>query len=321
MSKRCKLMEAHVATPTASTSVESHHVVSNWKLCVICHDDTSSESLICPATSKHPGAGRGYSSLAKNIEQFAEIGALPETINVARLDEGSGIEATIKEHQAVWHKSCAMKYNNTQLTRMQKRKYSEGDMFHSSSPVKTRSNFTKHDASKGDVCFFCDEASSAKDLRKVMTDVDNRIRRCATELNDTLLLAKLADGDMFARDALYHPKCLAALYNRTRAHGSGSCDQQPDNAVESIALAELVAYIEDCRSTGLTSPVFKLADLGKMFSARLQQLDPSPRGRVNTTRLKNRLLNHIPDLRTHTQGRDILMMFDQDIGRYMKPKT
>ncbi|RUM46949.1 MAG: hypothetical protein DSY80_01385 [Desulfocapsa sp.] len=124
---------------------------------------------------------------------------------------------------------------------------------------------------------------------------------------------------MFAIDVKYHPKCLAALYNRTRSHVSSSDNKQPEEPLESIALAELISYIEESRSTGVTAPVFKLADLGKMFATRLQQLGVCLHSRVNTTRLKCRLLTHMPDLRAITQGRDILMMFDQDIGMYRLP--
>jgi len=139
---------------------------------------------------------------------------------------------------------------------------------------------------------------------------------------DTELLARLSAGDMVALESKYHDKCLVSLYNHARKQKTQEMRETDEEKVLSgIAFAEVVMYIEEARLDDSTAPVFKLADLGKMFSARLQQLDPSPRGRVNTTRLKNRLLNHIPDLRTHTQGRDILMMFDQDIGRYMKPKT
>ena len=36
--------------------------------------------------------------------------------------------------------------------------------------------------------------------------------------------------------------------------------------------------------------------------------------RVNTTRLKQRLLAHFPDLRAQNKGRDVLLVFDEDIG-------
>jgi hypothetical protein len=35
---------------------------------------------------------------------------------------------------------------------------------------------------------------------------------------------------------------------------------------------------------------------------------------VHSTRLKEQLLAHFPDMRAHDEGRDVLLMFDYDIG-------
>ena len=35
---------------------------------------------------------------------------------------------------------------------------------------------------------------------------------------------------------------------------------------------------------------------------------------MNTTHLKQRLLAHFPDLRAHTKGRDVFLVFDEAIG-------
>ena len=51
--------------------------------------------------------------------------------------------------------------------------------------------------------FFCDEPG--EQLHKASTtDIDTHVRECATKLNDSGLLAKLAMSDMHALDALYH---------------------------------------------------------------------------------------------------------------------
>ena len=41
-------------------------------------------------------------------------------IDLRRLDEGNGIEATLIEHKAKWHKSCHSKFNATKLVRAEK---------------------------------------------------------------------------------------------------------------------------------------------------------------------------------------------------------
>ena len=44
-------------------------------------------------------------------------------------------------------------------------------------------------------CFFCDQISGDIQLVSTMT-LDGKVRKCAMELQDTVLLAKLAAGDM-----------------------------------------------------------------------------------------------------------------------------
>ena len=59
-----------------------------------------------------------------------------------------------------------------------------------------------------------------------------------------------------------------------------------------IALAEVVAYINEARlrMDGTVAPVFKLADLVKLYSTRLEQLGVKQHDHPHSTRLKNRIL-------------------------------
>ena len=63
---------------------------------------------------------------------------------------------------------------------------------------------------------------------------------------------------------------------------------------------------------------FKLADLAKLYHNRLKQLGVSIPKRIfffiNTTRLKERLLDQMPNLKAHTKGRDVVLAFDDDIA-------
>ena len=93
---------------------------TNWKLCLVCQEETT-ESLVCPALSKRRDPGSGYTTMAANLVKFDELGELPRTVQLQRLDEGQGVEATMVAHQAKWHKTCMLKYNNTMLRRAEKR--------------------------------------------------------------------------------------------------------------------------------------------------------------------------------------------------------
>ena len=74
---------------------------------------------------------------------------------------------------------------------------------------------------------------------------------------------------MPANDSYYHPGCLTALYNRLRSVSPKEEENITTQvSLEAIALAELVAYIED----NANQTVFKLSDLSKLYSSRLEQL-------------------------------------------------
>ena len=80
------------------------------------------------------------------------------------------------------------------------------------------------------------------------------------------------------------------------------------------SFAELVMFLEEARYEENIAPVFKLADLVKLYESRLKQLQIETDEKVHSTRLKERLLKHLPDLRTHNKGRDVFLVFQNDIG-------
>ena len=120
------------------------------------------------------------------------------------------------QNDAKWHKSCRLKFSQTILERSHKGSFEYGN---TNSPKKmfTRSSECVNNH-KGQCVFFCDEnASKAKPLHQVQTkEVDSKVRESATKLRNLPLNAKLSEGDMIARDAMYHNRCLASLYNKVR---------------------------------------------------------------------------------------------------------
>ena len=60
--------------------------------------------------------------------------------------------------------------------------------------------------------------------------------------------------------------------------------------------------------------IFKLSHLAKLYKSRLSQLNARVPDRINSTRLKERLLLQLPHLKENHQGREILLGFDADIG-------
>ena len=82
----------------------------------------------------------------------------------------------------------------------------------------------------------------------------------------------------------------------------------------SHGIAELIAYIDEARMDDNVAPVFKLTDLVRLYSTRLEELGVKQRDHPHSTRRKNHILTHFPDLAAHKEGRDVLHAFDKDLG-------
>jgi len=94
--------------------------------------------------------------------------------------------------------------------------------------------------------FFCDQSSPT--LHQASTFIlDKRVRECAVELQDSVLLAKLSHGDLISLEAVYHRNCLVSLYNKTSQARSLA---RSKSMCASIAFAELCCYIEDVKTSG-----------------------------------------------------------------------
>ena len=235
-------------------------------------------------------------------------------IDVRRIDDGDRFEATMMRHQASWHKICRLKFNQTKLDRLNVKLLQEKDL----QGMQTRFTHETVDL-KDAICIFCDQPAGSEGLHNVSTyEIDKRVRQHALDLQDTVLLTKLAAGDMIAIEAKYHKSWLTVLYNRARAVASNTSGNDQCNNLDSIALAELVAHMEDCHNETDIAPVFKLSDLAQLYKTRLEQLGIEVDGRVHTSRLKLRLLAVLPNLKATSQGKNIMLSFDDDIGGALK---
>ena len=83
--------------------------------------------------------------------------------------------------------------------------------------------------------------------------------------------------------------------------------EQLHHCLDGIALAELVSYIEEFGTSCAELPTFKLADLTNMYKSCLQRLGCDTTARVNTSRLKERLVFQIPGLQCYNKGRDVYL--------------
>lgn len=276
---------------------------------MICQTDNTRYRLICPARKDD---GAGYKTLAESLYSFSHLENLP--FDIGRLDDGNGVEETLRQKKAWVHKQCKLEYSKSRLKRAEKRKCPEE--ISTEGAKYTRQGSHSDASSFKSKCFFCDdEASTSDPLHEVCTlSMDAGVRKCAFQLQDQKLLAKLSAGDLIAQEAKYHKRCLTSLYNTARSQGSKERNEDADQISHGIALAELVMYITAKHSNNEMAPVFKLCDLAQLYTQKLKELGVDDLKKLHTTRLKERIMAHFPDMKSQKQGRDALLLFDKDIG-------
>lgn len=237
-------------------------------------------------------------------------------LDISKLDDGSGIQTTLKKNKAKWHKSCSNKYSTLKLQRLQAKIEKLNKSLNS--PVKTRQKLNTKLDSPMEQCIFCGKGNENNKLHTASSaKIDEHVRIHAQNILDREIMAKLSSGDMTAIDARYHDICLASFYNK-------SCKSKLDDihnttSPQSLALAELISHIMDTHDKE-NCPKFKLSELCKLYSNRIDQLCPDA-PKTNSTRVKERLMVQLPQLRAYNHGREVWLMFDDDVGETVKRAT
>ncbi|CAG2192966.1 unnamed protein product [Mytilus edulis] len=217
------------------------------------------------------------------------------------------------------HEAESIKW--TTLNRAEKRTSHERiDNKATTSKKKTRHSFSVQSTSNPSVCFFCNENGQEALHESSTFGQDTRVRECAVKLNDTLLLAKLIAGDLIAHEAKYHSKCLVSLYNRASRirMKNYNVESKKESQIHGIAFSEQVSYINETRSCDETISVYKLSDLCKLYTERITCLGADVSSRVNSTRLKHRIVSNFPNLDAYKQGLENILAFKDDIGPALK---
>ena len=120
-------------------------------------------------------------------------------------------------------------------------------------------------ATFNNACFFCEEKENLHAVTSL--SFDESIRKMATQLEDSKLIAKLAAGDMVATEALYHKSCVTKLWNSYQSCTNGQDkDNESSGKISSTgnALDSVVNWLRDTIAISLdgnTVPVFLLKDL------------------------------------------------------------
>lgn len=145
------------------------------------------------------------------------------------------------------------------------------------------------------------------------------VLRAATDRQDKLLLAKLAVGDLVSIGAEYHLRCLAALYNKHVAFTRYiiNAGEVSPEMLHGYAFSNVAAYIDQIRET-CSTPVFKLAEVTKVYNNCLDEISNENLPYAHATRLKDQLLALYPDLTCQKSGRDVIFMIENNVADYMQ---
>lgn len=172
-----------------------------------------------------------FHTIAENLKKFQYLSnslshGLLHRCN--QYETSNELSSKFVEKKAVFHKSCIARYNKQKLERKRKREESSEDnvainelseLSAGDTPSRrtTRRSFEIRNFIQS--CFFCGLNDDQTELHQCRTlEIHKRVKKFATVLGDSKLLAKLSEGDMVAIESKYHKHCLIKFYNHHRDH-------------------------------------------------------------------------------------------------------
>ena len=74
-----------------------------WTKCCLCQQDKE-EELKSPHANPSKRGEDGYTALARNVPLFHSLNEMPINLDPVRLDEGNGVEVTLRANNVLYHK-------------------------------------------------------------------------------------------------------------------------------------------------------------------------------------------------------------------------
>ena len=139
--------------------------------------------------------------------------------------------------------------------------------------------------------------------------------QCAVEMGDTKLIVKLSEDDMISRNGCYHHKCMTGFTNSYRSfvndRNKNGKDKQKRR--DAIVIFEVSNYMEETlEASAVISPYLKLSDVKAYYCQVLEHLNAEFVS-VNSTRLKERLLQLNTNLEEMPYKKEIFISFRDDL--------
>lgn len=170
-------------------------------------------------------------------------------------------------------------------------------------------------------CVFNCDSGDNKKLVHASQETTAKIESCATALikNDVLnniSTHKLAYG--VENGVCYHKNCWIKFMREFEALQKLPTRGKNYQSAFDDAVGELVSQIRAIKSENLSEPtLFKLSELAQTLQIRLNLLGYNDHS-VHNTRLKEALLSKIDGLRSELVGRDVMLLFKDDIKHLLK---
>lgn len=299
-------------------SVESFETF-DWEKCCLCQLKTK-EKLVQPFLNKDVSQRmKSYQTMARNIEEFNNLGKLPQTVFFSSLNEGdAGIVDNLIRREATWHKSCSLRFASSKLELAKKKHVATPplttDVDEASSTRLTRSLLPSVDTFSNNCCLCRKGALWNEPLHQVLTsNVAEQLRNNAPPD----VLAAIGLNDCISQEVKYHRNCLNNMLNPNR-----SCPEMNDSPnyaelnanklCENMAFSYLVDYIQS-KINHDEDFIFKMSDLTKFYETRLQQLlgHEQPKLEVHSSRLREKIETHFPTLIATKVGNGYQLMPDK----------
>ena len=125
-----------------------------------------------------------YGSFLGVVSAFRKLGTIPVALH---FEEDITVDHLV-QHQAAWHKSCRLKFNQSKLDRAQKREIKNAETSTSGEKRPRRQSVNKM------ACLFCQQGTGH--LHEFRTfGAEENIRQMAMQLKETDLLARVEGKD------------------------------------------------------------------------------------------------------------------------------
>lgn len=257
--------------------------------CVFCQADRSDEEKAVNPTSN------GYTSLSRDVARFIESYSdmLPKHINQLFQDQVDQVhfEEMCKRNKVVYHKRCRNEYDSQKLNRLDSRCKKLPD------------------EAEIDLCVFCKKPDHLSTVSSM--DILTKIVHQA-ELNSDYSLMLTLSMLTGPSDLKYHKKCYVKHFNpNTKKTDVTENNQKDCRDGYNLVLREIIDQIEKTRQSP-EPEFFKLSQIAKTMDNRLLEKGYK-NSSVHSSRLKDHLLSQIPGLRADKIGKEIFLLFDDNV--------